>query len=447
MAGDTDMSDSGSPETPSSSSGCSDIVTRAKRRPIPRKGHTKSRGGCANCKKRKVKCDEVTPACGACRRLGYDCLYFENKLQVRARREEPLKALIISQTPAKTLSCDPSWFTLDDMRFFQHFIFSAYPSLPLDGWEIWREVSQMAHQYDFLLHAMLGLGASHLSIITPNSYNQAALKHRITALEGFKKFISTAGQSREHADAAFATALVLTFQATQMRDGLNDFLTMIRGCNLIGTHAMGQYSLSRFRTFEKELYLRKLTEVVPLDRPIPFFDAEAIRGFMGSLENLGPLCRSIEELQYLSIMRSIATQALQSPVSAYYEHTRIYDVLCDIDAEQFPAFIDESNYTGRLLIMHMIVLDYVMGTTILQERRQAAPTLVPKNVYDYIKMMLLTWTQRIQEKLPKEYKPYGLWPVTFTRQCIDDGEMKLLDSSGDTVKLVGETLRELVLDT
>ncbi|KAJ4150205.1 hypothetical protein LMH87_010964 [Akanthomyces muscarius] len=439
------MSDSGSPGTPASSSGCSDVVTRAKRRPIPRKGHTKSRGGCANCKKRKVKCDEVTPACGACRRLGYDCLYFENKLQVKARREEPLKALIVSQKPAKTLSCDPSWFTLDDMRFFQHFIFSAYPSLPLDGWDIWREVSQMAHQYDFLLHAMLGLGASHLSIITPNSYTRAALRHRVTALEGFKKFISTAGQSREHADAAFATALVLTFQATQMRDGLNDFLTMIRGCNLIGTHASGQYASSRFAEFEKELYLNKLMKVVPLDRPIPHFDEEAIGGFLGSLENLGPLCRSIEELQYLAIMRSIATQALQSPVSAFYEHTRIYDVLCDIDAEQFPAFIDESNYTGRLLIMHMIVLDYVMGTTILQERRQAAPAAVPKNVYDYIKMMLLTWTQRIQEKLPEEFKPYGLWPVTFTRQCIDDGEMKLVDSGGDTVKLVGETLRELIL--
>lgn len=129
----------------------------------------------------------------------------------------------------------------------------------------------------------------------------------------------------------------------------------------------------------------------------------------------------------------------------YYEHTRIYDVLCDLDAEQFAAFIDESNYVGRLLIMHMIVLDYVMGTTILQERRHAAPPMVPQNVYDYIKMMLLTWTQRIQEKLPFEYQEYGAWPVMFTRECIDTGEMLLKDTSGETVKLVGETLRELVI--
>lgn len=87
---------------------------------------------------------------------------------------------------------------------------------------------------------------------------------------------------------------------------------------MLGTHASGKYSLSRFRTFEKEAYLGKLMELVPLDKPIPYFNEEAIRGFMGSLENLGPLCRSIEELQYLAIMRSIATQALHSPVSGMY---------------------------------------------------------------------------------------------------------------------------------
>lgn len=120
-------------------------------------------------------------------------------------------------------------------------------------------------------------------------------------------------------------------------------------------------------------------------------------------------------------------------------------MLCDLDAEQFPAFIAESNYTGRLLIMHMIVLDYVMGTTILQERRVVASPTVPQNVYDYVKMMLLTWTQRIQEKLPEEYKQYGEWPIMFTRQCIDTGEMRLHDCGGDTVTLVGESLRDLVM--
>jgi hypothetical protein len=77
---------------------------------------------------------------------------------------------------------------------------------------------------------MLGLGASHLSLVLPTGYSEAALKHRIIALEGFKEFISSAHLSAANADAAFATALVLTFQATQMRDGVNDFLTMVRGC-------------------------------------------------------------------------------------------------------------------------------------------------------------------------------------------------------------------------
>lgn len=145
-------SDSATP--PSSVESSSDTTLRLKRRPIPRKGHTKSRGGCANCKKRKVKCDEVSPACGACRRLGYDCLYYENRLQVRPRREErsPSLAVVASGPPPMSLRIEPTWFSMDDMRFFQHFIFSAYPSLPLDGWDIWREVSQMAHQVCTVTH-------------------------------------------------------------------------------------------------------------------------------------------------------------------------------------------------------------------------------------------------------------------------------------------------------
>ena len=41
----------------------------------PRLSHTKSRRGCNRCKKRRVKCDEVHPTCGACRRHNVVCEY------------------------------------------------------------------------------------------------------------------------------------------------------------------------------------------------------------------------------------------------------------------------------------------------------------------------------------------------------------------------------------
>jgi transcriptional activator protein UGA3 len=36
-------------------------------------GHTRSTAGCANCRRRRKKCDEQTPTCGDCQRLGIFC--------------------------------------------------------------------------------------------------------------------------------------------------------------------------------------------------------------------------------------------------------------------------------------------------------------------------------------------------------------------------------------
>lgn len=88
-------------------------------------------------------------------------------------------------------------------------------------------------KYDFLLHSMLGLGASHLSLITPNGYEKAALKHRVLAISALNKHLARPGLTNQDTEAAFGAMLNLTFQSAYMNDGLIDFLTMIRGCKLI----------------------------------------------------------------------------------------------------------------------------------------------------------------------------------------------------------------------
>ncbi|KAH7057064.1 hypothetical protein B0J12DRAFT_402882 [Macrophomina phaseolina] len=45
--------------------------------PRPRKGHRKSRTGCANCKRRKIKCDESRPECGNCVKHRIRCDYLD----------------------------------------------------------------------------------------------------------------------------------------------------------------------------------------------------------------------------------------------------------------------------------------------------------------------------------------------------------------------------------
>jgi hypothetical protein len=100
-----------------------------------KKGHTKSRRGCVNCKRRKIKCQENLPECQNCHRLGLVCEYLLPSITRAPAQPAPSKAL--STIPAIL-------FDLNDMRFFQHFLLSAYPVLPLGGDEIWKNVARMS---------------------------------------------------------------------------------------------------------------------------------------------------------------------------------------------------------------------------------------------------------------------------------------------------------------
>ncbi|KAF4951948.1 hypothetical protein FSARC_12773 [Fusarium sarcochroum] len=50
-----------------------DSISSARVSKLARRPHRKSRNGCFNCKRRKVKCDEVKPACANCVRFGIPC--------------------------------------------------------------------------------------------------------------------------------------------------------------------------------------------------------------------------------------------------------------------------------------------------------------------------------------------------------------------------------------
>lgn len=128
------------PSLPRSSSEDAPTVRRVtpRRRPIPRKGHTKSRRGCLNCKRRKVKCQETLPGCGHCERLGLACEYPSNT-----------DSGLVMPAPAMALQATPTQFTMEDLRLFQHFIFHAYPPLPLKGDSVWREVAALSHSVSF----------------------------------------------------------------------------------------------------------------------------------------------------------------------------------------------------------------------------------------------------------------------------------------------------------
>lgn len=147
--GHADASNSPAPSEPTAGS---EVTVRVRRRPIPRKGHTKSRRGCFNCKRRKVKCQENLPECSNCTRIGLVCEYPQRRSPPSS---PPSSQALAASTPSPSPppQSTPTVFTPEDMRYFHHFLITAYPALPILADDVWRGVACLSHNVCVLSHS------------------------------------------------------------------------------------------------------------------------------------------------------------------------------------------------------------------------------------------------------------------------------------------------------
>lgn len=109
--------------------------------------------------------------------------------------------------------------------------------LPLGNRSVWvQEIPQISHEYPFLLHAILALGASEMersNLPLPLQYD--VLKHRGRAIAGLNKALddSKAWSTYGHPDAVLATCYALIYQSSRIADGMKDFQVLVQGCALI----------------------------------------------------------------------------------------------------------------------------------------------------------------------------------------------------------------------
>jgi hypothetical protein len=59
------------------------------------------------------------------------------------------------------------------------------------------------------------------------------MRCRIMAVKALNDALSLPPKTSNERDARMAAALALAFQSSHLQDGLPEFLTMVRGCNLI----------------------------------------------------------------------------------------------------------------------------------------------------------------------------------------------------------------------
>lgn len=155
-----------------------------------RRAHTKSRRGCQGCKKGRVKCDETLPRCVRCTKKGVRCEY-----------EAP--------------STLPKQLQVYELRLMHHYTISTFRSVATTnrGQLYAVDVPRLCFRFEYALHALLSLSASHLAYLEKDDkrHRLAASNQRLLAMSGLRKAIAH-GVTKGNSDAVLMTAIFLAVQ-------------------------------------------------------------------------------------------------------------------------------------------------------------------------------------------------------------------------------------------
>ena len=142
-----------------------------------RKSHTKSRSGCVDCKRRKIKCDEQKPECSNCRKHSISCSFVTES----SSSDQATKPAAVHQigTPSDTPNSQSSAaagrtevenglpsLNLMDLELLHNFTTSTSATMshsPILR-TLWRvNVPKLGFENDYVMHGILAFSALHMA--------------------------------------------------------------------------------------------------------------------------------------------------------------------------------------------------------------------------------------------------------------------------------------------
>ncbi|KAI1781119.1 hypothetical protein F4818DRAFT_28614 [Hypoxylon cercidicola] len=378
-----------------------------------RRGHTKSRRGCYNCKRRRIKCQETRPACGHCVKTGLRCEYPATPQVVhQPRHQVPL-------------------FSLQDMRFFQHFLLTCFPHHPLGNETIWtHEVPCLSQTHEYLMHAVLGLAASDL-MTQDSSLVTFAMMHRVKAINAIKRSLSDVPKmdTFEEGNALIATCFALTFQSIVLDDGMAEYMTFIRGIALVSMHMYGKgvkFLFSNLQHLDTSAILKPHMDALPLVR------RELVDMAVAGIHGLEPLCTHQVEVEYYKLILEIAEALYTDSFLAYRTLSKHYGWWMQIPHAQFRHLIDAGRPTCTLLAAHWIALKQVMAPVTETEYRVrarepersgaagAGDSSNNSSSSSSIDHGMVRWLKHLNRQVDVPHRAYNGWPVWVETQLDKD---------------------------
>ncbi|KAF2205186.1 hypothetical protein GQ43DRAFT_468360 [Delitschia confertaspora ATCC 74209] len=431
-----------------------------------RRGHTKSRLGCVNCKRRKIKCQETWPQCANCVKRAVSCHYPTAFNQTQHARI--VSELLSSPRNLVQLPSTPTQYTANDMRLFHHFLVAAHPCVPRAFEPVWvKDVPTFSHHYDYLMHAILALSGSHIAQLGDDSQTDIALSYRQSAIKGLNKAFSKWPLPAAEAHVTLATSFLLAYQSGYMSDGFIDHMLSLRGCNLLTVTIRAQ-GLDGVFTAERNLH--DLSLELRLQN-FPIMDQGLLRDALSSLYAVAPLLTagttaSIEKTMYNNLVDSIrplilsptslhpssdsdilipfgilpevasllspspgadspSTSASASasvlqiqthdPIIAYQALHSSFAILLTCPLPQFQAFFSPSNRLAQILMSHYAAIRFIHTPLSAPEAAMNVPV---KGMVEWCETII----GLVKDDQMREWTRYVKWPAMIVkgmRKCLD----------------------------
>jgi hypothetical protein len=158
-------------------------------------------------------------------------------------------------------------------------------------------------QYDYLAHAVLALGASHLTVNTGADHTAQTLHHRMTALRLINERLSKPVESSAEGDALMGALICLAGQSSLIPDSVSEYVALTRGSFLVSQTVVLPMNRSIFRSITDSRHLDMLLSLFE-EQPK---DDTLIEDYQDYTESLAKICRKEHELQYQGLLyRSIS---------------------------------------------------------------------------------------------------------------------------------------------
>ncbi|KAJ5793376.1 uncharacterized protein N7503_009354 [Penicillium pulvis] len=192
----------------------------------PRRAHTKSRSGCDQCKRRRVKCDETGPPCTNCISRELGCTYVKaspkdapslgrqaTALPAPVREKGPVTPR--SLAPGSPASTPSAVSGVRELELMHRFATDTYRSISTSESEmqVWQiHVPRLALQFEFLMNGILALAALHIaSTLEPPAsfvYMDTALHYHNLTFAPFRASIDHL--TEQNCEAVLAQSIITT---------------------------------------------------------------------------------------------------------------------------------------------------------------------------------------------------------------------------------------------